>query len=194
MENFLNTLNEKILIIDYTGKILFLNKSLLIQLGYKPNEIINKNILSLTFTKDINAFLLKDTPLKNFYIYFLKILFQLNLISIPLEVYIKILISIFIKLENYTDNITCDNHKNFIFNNKDNIKKFERIDKSLTLKNNYEIDIAKSNVQLNSIDNLLKQNLDCTNEFTFFNELSDAISESFLIVMNFMLGYTLMNH
>ena len=65
MENFLNTLNEKILIIDYTGKILFLNKSLLIQLGYKPNEIINKNILSLTFTKDINAFLLKDTPLKN---------------------------------------------------------------------------------------------------------------------------------
>ena len=47
MENFLNTLNEKILIIDYTGKILFLNKSLLIQLGYKPNEIINKNILSL---------------------------------------------------------------------------------------------------------------------------------------------------
>lgn len=65
MEKFLNTLNEKILIIDYTGKILFLNKSLLIQLGYKPNEIINKNILSLTFTKDINAFLLKDTPLKN---------------------------------------------------------------------------------------------------------------------------------
>ena len=68
MENFLNNLNEKILIIDYTGKILFLNKSLLIQLGYKPNEIINKNILSLTFTKDINAFLLKDTPLKNLYI------------------------------------------------------------------------------------------------------------------------------
>ena len=53
MENFLNTLNEKILIIDYTGKILFLNKSLLIQLGYKPNEIINKNILSLTFTKEM---------------------------------------------------------------------------------------------------------------------------------------------
>ena len=177
MENFLNTLNEKILIIDYTGKILFLNKSLLIQLGYKPNEIINKNILSLTFTKDINAFLLKDTPLKNLYI--------ISKNSFPIEFNIntsrglyKNTDSIFIKLENYTDNITCDNHKNFIFNNKDNIKKFERIDKSLTLKNNYEIDIAKSNVQLNSIDNLLKQNLDCTNEFTFFNELSDAILES----------------
>lgn len=177
MENFLNTLNEKILIIDYTGKILFLNKSLLIQLGYKPNEIINKNILSLTFTKDINAFLLKDTPLKNLYI--------ISKNSFPIEFNIntsrglyKNTDSIFIKLENYTDNITCDNHKNFIFNNKDNIKKFERIDKSLTLKNNYEIDIAKSNVQLNSINNLLKQNLDCTNEFTFFNELSDAILES----------------
>ena len=177
MENFLNTLNEKILIIDYTGKILFLNKSLLIQLGYKPNEIINKNILSLTFTKDINAFLLKDTPLKNLYI--------ISKNSFPIEFNIntsrglyKNTDSIFIKLENYTDNITCDNHKNFIFNNKDNIKKFERIDKSLPLKINYEIDIAKSNVQLNSIDNLLKQNLDCTNEFTFFNELSDAILES----------------
>ena len=97
MENFLNTLNEKILIIDYTGKILFLNKSLLIQLGYKPNEIINKNILSLTFTKDINAFLLKDTPLKN--LLFLKILSQLNLISIPLEVYIKILIAYLLSLK-----------------------------------------------------------------------------------------------
>lgn len=59
---FFKYFKQKILIIDYTGKILFLNKSLLIQLGYKPNEIINKNILSLTFTKDINAFLLKDTP------------------------------------------------------------------------------------------------------------------------------------
>ena len=121
MENFLNTLNEKILIIDYTGKILFLNKSLLIQLGYKPNEIINKNILSLTFTKDINAFLLKDTPLKNLYI--------ISKNSFPIEFNIntsrglyKNTDSIFIKLENYTDNITCDNHKNFIFNNKDNIK------------------------------------------------------------------------
>lgn len=98
MENFLNTLNEKILIIDYTGKILFLNKSLLIQLGYKPNEIINKNILSLTFTKDINAFLLKDTPLKNLYI-ISKNSFPIDLISIPLEVYIKILIAYLLSLK-----------------------------------------------------------------------------------------------
>ena len=70
MENFLNTLNEKILIIDYTGKILFLNKSLLIQLGYKPNEIINKNIFIFNILVDINAFLLKDTPLKKFIYYF----------------------------------------------------------------------------------------------------------------------------
>lgn len=77
--------------------------------------------------------LLKDTPLKNLYI--------ISKNSFPIEFNIntsrglyKNTDSIFIKLENYTDNITCDNHKNFIFNNKDNIKKFERIDKSLTLK------------------------------------------------------------
>lgn len=175
MENFFNILNEKILIIDHTGKILFSNKALLIQLGYKLNEIIDKNILSFILNKNINTlFNIKDKSLKNLDI--------ISKNSLPIKFNTKIskglyknTNSIFIKLECYNeDNITDDDYK------KNNMKNFKRIYNPLTLtpENNYEMDIAKSNIQLNSINNLLKQNIDCTDEFASLNRLSNTILES----------------
>ena len=41
MENFFNKLQEKFLIIDYSGKILFCNKILLNQLQYQLDELDN---------------------------------------------------------------------------------------------------------------------------------------------------------
>ena len=52
MENFFNKLQEKFLIIDYSGKILFCNKILLNQLQYQLDEL--DNIYNLIINPQIN--------------------------------------------------------------------------------------------------------------------------------------------
>ncbi|MEN8076633.1 ATP-binding protein [Clostridioides difficile] len=57
MENFLNTLKEKFLIIDYSGNILFINTALLNQLKYNINEITNIDLLLSNNSFDIDYFI-----------------------------------------------------------------------------------------------------------------------------------------